>query len=370
MSFSAIFSFILFKPLDEAPELNSFDCSYPLSLSSLLDAVIFLRMSLKSGQDQLREYVPPSTGLLSYLPAAWIPYAELIRIEKPIGVVLLYSPCILGTSLAASMADPIVSPRNLLTVNLIFLLGSFLVRSAGCTWNDLVDRDIDRKISRTRLRPIARGAVSPFNAFSYATFQVLCGLLVVVRLLPLPCLFYSVPSIILTALYPFTKRVTHYPQLVLGFVFSWGVIMAFPSFNVDFLSSSIRAAAVGSLYASSIVWIVILDTIYGAQDRKEDPKAGIHSMAIRHEAHTKALFIALGILQVFLLAITGFLMKAGPLFFSSTCGGATVTLGIMIYYLNLQDPSNCLWWFQHGGLVSAVIIASGFLTEYLTRLTS
>lgn len=327
-------------------------------------------MAHKLGHGQLPEYVPPSKGLLSYLPTAWVPYAELIRIDKPAAVILLYSPCILGTSLSVSMADAVTPPTHLLTVNLTFLLGSFMVRSAGCTWNDLVDRDVDRKISRTRLRPIARGAVSRVGAFSYAAFQVSLGLLLVHRLLPRPCLFYSIPSIFLTALYPFAKRVTYYPQVVLGSVFSWGAIMAFPSLGLDLLSSPIRMAAVGSLYASSIVWIVILDTIYGAQDRTEDPKAGVRSMAVRHEKHTKFLLIALEILQVFLLAITGILMKAGSAFFSSSCGGATITLSIMIYRVDLEDPSSCLWWFQNGGVASAIVIASGFFTEYGIRLIS
>ncbi|MCJ1470890.1 Para-hydroxybenzoate--polyprenyltransferase, mitochondrial precursor (PHB:polyprenyltransferase) [Pseudocyphellaria aurata] len=146
--------------------------------------------------------------------------------------------------------------------------------------------------------------------------------------------------------------------------------MAFPSLGLNLLSSPIRMAAVGFLYASSIVWIVILDTIYRAQDRKEDQKAAVYSMAVRHEKHTKFLLIALGILQVFLLAIIGIVMKAGPAFFSSSCGGAIVILSIMIHSVDLKDPSNCLWWFQNGGVASATVIASGFLTEYGIRLIS
>lgn len=361
---------ILFKTLVEALEMSIWHVVILHHLHFLSVALIFIRMSPNLHQEPSPEYVAPSTGFLSYIPADWVPYAELIRIDKPIGVVLLYLPCIFGTSLGASMVDPITPPARLLVINTIYLLGSFLVRSAGCTWNDLIDRDVDCKVSRTRLRPIARGAISPVNAFLFATFQVALGLLLVLRLLPQPCLFYSIPSIVLTALYPFTKRVTHYPQVVLGFVFSWGIIMAFPSLGLDILLSPIRMAAAGSLYASSVVWIVLCDTIYGAQDRKDDPKAGVNSMAVRHQHHAKILFIALGITQVFFLAITGILMEAGSGFFCITCGGATVTMSIMIYSVDLDDPSNCLWWFQQGGLVSAVIIASGFLNEYVIRLTS
>lgn len=327
-------------------------------------------MSPKLRQEELPKYVPPSTGLLSSLPAAWVPYAELTRINNLIPVVSLVAPCIFGTFLAASMTEPIIPPTQLLNVNLVFLLGSFLVRCAGCTWNDFADWDLDAKVSRTRLRPIPRGAVSPANAFTFALIQVAFGLLLVIRLLPLPCLFYSIPSIILTALYPFAKRVTHYPSVVLGTDLSWGVIMAFPSLSLDLFSSPIHMAAVGSLYASSIVWIVMCDTIYGAQDRKDDAKAGVSSMAVRHDKHTKALLIALGIIQVFLLVVTGYLMKAGLAFFSSTCCGAAVSLGIMVYNVDLEDPSDCLKWFLHGFSVSGAIIASGFIIEYVTRLTS
>lgn len=244
-------------------------------------------MSLKPVRENLPAYVPPSKGFLSYLPATWVPYAELIRIDKPTPIALLYLPCISGTSLAAVMADPITTPTQFLALNVIFLLGCFLVRSAGCTWNDLVDRDFDRRVSRTRLRPIAREAISPANAFLYATFQVALGLLLVLRLLPRLCLFYSVPSIVLTAVYPFAKRITHYSQVVLGFVSSWGIILAFPGLNLELFSSPVRVAAMGSLYGASVFWMVIYDTLYGAQDRREDPKAGIKSIAVRHQNHTK-----------------------------------------------------------------------------------
>lgn len=208
-----------------------------------------LNMVIASRPDTTQtEHLPRSNIFLAQLPANWAPYAELARIDKPVACLYFYFPCLFGTLTAASMNTATIPPIRLLKANLIFLLGSFLVRCVGCCWNDIVDQEYDRKVSRTCLRPMARKAISTSSALVFTILQVLVGLCLVFILLPTRCLFYSIPSIFLTGLYPYGKRLTYYPQLILGCVFSWGVIMAFPTFEIDLFESAKSMTAAGLLY--------------------------------------------------------------------------------------------------------------------------
>ena len=314
------------------------------------------------------KYKAPQTGFISHLPASWIPYAELARIDKPVACLYLYFPCIFGTTLAASISNPMIPPTRLLVANLIFLVGSFLVRCAGCTWNDIVDQEFDRKVSRTQLRPLARRAITTFNALFFTVAQVLIGLALVVLLLPLQCLYYSVPSILLTGLYPYGKRFTHYPQIILGCVFSWGVFMAFPAFDLDLLSSSEAMNASGCLFLSCIAWTMVYDTIYAAQDIKDDTKAGIMSPVVRHQDHTRKLLMGAAMIQTALLCCTGIVMEASSVYFVCTCFGTSLMLGAMIRRVRLSNPKDCLWWFKNGCFYTGTIVASGFVGEYMARI--
>ncbi len=311
------------------------------------------------------QYRAPKTGFLSYLPASFVPYAEISRIDKPIACLYLYFPCIFGTTLAASMSEPMTTPSHLLRVNFIFLLGSFLVRCAGCSWNDIIDQDFDRQVVRTRLRPMARKAIPTFNALVFTFTQVLIGLGIVILLLPIQCLYWSVPSILLTALYPYGKRFTYYPQFILGLVFSWGVIMAFPAFDDD--PSPRAVVAIGCLFLSCTAWTMVYDTIYAAQDIKDDVKAGIMSPIVRHQRYTRRLLMAAALVQIALLCCTGVAMEASLGFFVCTCLGATLMLGAMVRTVNLDDPKDCIWWFKKGCFYTGAVISSGFILEYVVR---
>ena len=313
------------------------------------------------------QYRAPTKGLMSCLPASWVPYAELARVDKPTACLYLYFPCVFGTALAASVSDPVVAPTRLLNINLIFLLGSFLVRCAGCSWNDIVDQDLDRKVVRTRLRPLARGAITTPQALTFTIFQVLIGLALVVLLLPIQCLYYSIPSIILTGLYPYGKRFTNFPQVILGFVFSWGVIMAFPALELDILSSAAALKASGCLFLSCIAWTMVYDTIYAAQDVKDDIKAGVGSPVVRHRNNTRRLLMGATLVQIALLCCTGVCMGASAVYFICTCLGTTLILGTMVHSVNLNDPKDCMGWFKNGCFYTGMIISSGFIAEYIVR---
>ncbi|KAL8708832.1 MAG: hypothetical protein Q9225_007539 [Loekoesia sp. 1 TL-2023] len=321
---------------------------------------------------QASTYKAPQTGLLCHFPPSWVPYAQLIRIDKPLAILYLYFPCLFGTCMAASISDPIVPPQRLMSTNLVFILGCFLVRSAGCAWNDIIDQDIDRKVSRTRNRPLARRAISTAAALTFTVVQVVIGLGLIVLLLPFPCLYYSVPSTFLTALYPFAKRFTYYPQLILGCVFSWGVIIAFPALQIDLVASSdpkaLRAALL--LYLSCIAWTMSYDTIYSAQDIKDDLNAAVKSPVVKHRDNTRlVLWTATGT-QIILLIATGFTIDATGVPFQGMCLCTAVLLGREITSVDLGDPKDCLWWFRNGCIYTGLVIGSGFVAEYIVRLKS
>ncbi|KAF2745604.1 4-hydroxybenzoate polyprenyl transferase [Sporormia fimetaria CBS 119925] len=311
-------------------------------------------------------YTPPTTGLLSHLPPSWIPYAELIRLDKPVGTYYLFFPCLFSTLLASTLLPIPPSPLTLLKTTSLFLSGALIMRGAGCTINDLWDRNLDPHVSRTRLRPIARGAVTPRQALVFTGGQLLAGLGVLVSLPP-ECFLYAVPSLALVALYPLAKRVTHYPQFVLGLTFSWGAWMGFPALGIDLLNNTTALQAAACLYASNVAWTVLYDMIYAHMDVKDDAKAGIKSIALRHEKETKSVLTGLAVAQVALLAACGVAAGLGPAFFVGSCAGAGVTLGTMIWRVRLKDVRDCWWWFRNGVWFTGGAITVGLVGEYGAR---
>ncbi|EXJ77464.1 4-hydroxybenzoate hexaprenyltransferase [Capronia epimyces CBS 606.96] len=322
--------------------------------------------SATSQQDLPIVYTPPSTGIISKLPPSWIPYAELIRLDKPAGTYYLFFPCMFSTLLAAPMAVPVASPVEVISTTALFFTGALIMRGAGCTINDLWDRNLDPQVERTRLRPIARKAISVENAVVYLGAQLLAGLTLLLQF-PLPCLYYGVPSLLLVATYPLAKRVTHYPQFVLGLTFSWGAIMGFPALGIDLLSNSAALAAAAALYSSCVAWTLTYDMIYAYMDIKDDAKAGIKSIAQAHQHHAKTALSLFSATQVGLLATAGYFAGAGPVFFLGSCGGAAVTLATMIRRVDLKDVKDCWWWFRNGASLTGGAISIGLLGDYLYR---
>lgn len=309
-------------------------------------------------------YTPPTTGLLSRLPPSWIPYAELIRLDKPTGSYYLFFPCLFSTLLAAPLTS--TPPLTVLSTSLLFLLGAVTMRGAGCAINDLWDRNLDPHVARTRLRPIARRAITPFQGVVFTGTQLLAGLAILLQF-PASCFFYAAPSLLLVATYPLAKRVTYYPQFVLGLTFSWGAIVGFPAVGVDLLGNGSAMAAAGLLYSSCVAWTVLYDMIYAHMDIKDDAKAGIKSIALKHDAETKQVLTGLAVTQVALLAGAGIASGAGPAFFIGSCGGALVTLGVMIKRVNLKSVKDCWWWFVNGCWLTGGVISLGLAADYGVR---
>ncbi|KAK2782468.1 Para-hydroxybenzoate--polyprenyltransferase, mitochondrial precursor (PHB:polyprenyltransferase) [Onygenales sp. PD_12] len=257
-------------------------------------------------------------------------------------------------------------PWEVASVSGLFFLGALVMRGAGCSINDLWDRNLDPHVSRTKLRPIARKAVTPQNALIFTGGQLLVGLGVLLQF-PTQCLWYGIPSLLFVATYPLAKRVTNYPQFVLGLTFSWGAMMGFPALGVDILGSTDVMLAATALYSSCVAWTVLYDMIYAHMDIKDDVKAGIKSIALRHEHNTKAVLSGLATVQVGLLAAAGLAVNAGPIFFVGSCGSAIATLATMIWRVNLKDVKDCWWWFKNGCWITGGGITLGLLGEYLAQ---
>ena len=219
--------------------------------------------------NQSDQTVPDSEhkGIIGLLPTAARPYALLARLDRPIGWWLLFWPCAWGIALAGGA----IERWDLL---LWLLLGSIAMRGAGCVYNDIVDRDLDRQVERTRSRPLASGTVSLKAAWIWLAMLCLLGLFVWLQI-NLIAKLVALGSLALVAAYPFMKRITWWPQAWLGLVFSWGALVGWLAIIPEF------HWAMALLYLGSIFWVIGYDTIYALQDREDDALVGIRSSALR-----------------------------------------------------------------------------------------
>ncbi|HYD36036.1 MAG TPA: 4-hydroxybenzoate octaprenyltransferase [Allosphingosinicella sp.] len=221
------------------------------------------------------DIVPDSErrGLIGALPAPLRPYASLIRLDRPIGAWLLFWPCAWSVALAGMGPDGAV-------LILWFALGAWAMRSAGCVWNDIVDRDLDSKVERTRLRPLASGRASLAGAWALLAALGLVGLIVLLQLGRVAQIA-ALASLAPVALYPFMKRITWWPQAWLGLVFSWGALVGWPAVRGE------MSATAFLLWAGSVFWVIGYDTIYALQDREDDALVGVRSSALALGRHAR-----------------------------------------------------------------------------------
>ncbi|GAM82819.1 hypothetical protein ANO11243_008050 [Dothideomycetidae sp. 11243] len=308
-------------------------------------------------------YHPPTTGVLSLLPPSIIPYAELSRLDKPIGTYYLFIPCLWSTLLASILTVPITPPSTILATTALFFSGALVMRGAGCTINDIWDRNFDAQVERTRLRPLARGAVSLPSAIIYTGGQCLVGLAILLQF-PSSCFYYAAPSLLFVGLYPLAKRITYYPQLMLGLTFSWGAMMGFPALGVDLISHGPALGCAAALYASNVAWTVAYDAVYAHLDLKDDKNAGIKSIARAHEGSTKSILVGLAGLQTALLAAAGWAVGVGPAYYAGVCGASVVGNAVQIWKVRLDDPESCWWWFRYGVWITGGGVAAGMGLEY------
>ncbi|PVI02413.1 UbiA prenyltransferase [Periconia macrospinosa] len=310
----------------------------------------------------LPEYKLPTTGILSYVPKSWVPYGELMRIDKPTGIYAFYFHHLFGTLLACILLQ---SPPNLhlLKINTILFLGCIFMRGAACSWNDTLDCEYDRQVLRCRLRPIARRALSTTQGHIFTAFLAVVALAFLVQL-PTDCWILAIPKICLLALYPFAKRFTDFPQLVLGFEMSSGLFIGVAAMGYNFRNIQLHdSITLGLFYAAQICWTVIYDTVYAQQDVEDDAKAGVRSMAVRFKDGPRTLLAWVAIVKVVLLVTIGWVQEWGISYYSITCAGTAALLFWNVYTLDLKSPAECMWWFVYGSRMVGATMSAGLALE-------
>ncbi len=296
----------------------------------------------------------PSDNWVYRLLPRWLwPYAQLARWDRPIGWQLLMWPCWWSVLLAANVAGDL--PVDIFRIGyflLLFALGAIAMRGAGCTYNDLVDYDIDHKVARTRSRPLPSGRVSRWQARIFIVLQALVGLLVLLQF-NVFSIALGIGSLIIVAIYPFAKRFTDWPQFVLGLAFSWGALMGWAA-----TFGRVDMAAI-ALYCGAILWTIGYDTIYAHQDKEDDELIGVRSTARLFGENTKQWLSGLYALAIIAIGVSCWL--AGTpwvVYFGLVL--AALMLVRQIIVVDIENAQQCLALFQSNNRVGGMIFASLF----------
>jgi 4-hydroxybenzoate polyprenyltransferase len=286
-------------------------------------------------------------GWVARLPASWRPYALLMRLDRPIGSWLLWLPGLWAFAMAAP------DWGQGLRLAFLFALGAVLMRGAGCIVNDLWDRDLDRKVARTAGRPLASGAVTPRQALALLAALLFFSFLILIQL-PRAAILLGLASLLPVALYPLAKRVTDWPQAVLGLVFSWAAPTGYAA-----ATGGLDAAAV-ALWAAGFFWILGYDTIYAHQDREEDALIGVRSTARKFGERTRPFLAACYAAALALLLVAGWL-KGLSWWFAPGLMLPAALLAHQVVRLDIHDPALCLRLFQANREVGLAIAAAFLL---------
>ena len=277
------------------------------------------------------------------LPPEWRDLALLARWDRPIGTWLLLLPCWWGMALAGpAWSDLWLAPA--------FAIGAFAMRGAGCTINDLADRDLDARVARTRNRPLAAGRVSVARAVVFILAQMAVGLAVLATL-DLGTALLAAGSVPIVLAYPFAKRVTWWPQLVLGLAFNWGALVGFRA-----IAGELRPGAL-LLYAAGILWTLGYDTIYAHQDKEDDALIGVRSTALRLGGATRPWLAGFYAAMLALLVVAAILAGLGLLFYIGLAATAWLLMR-QVRRVDLDDPADCLGHFRANRPLGLVVTAA------------
>jgi 4-hydroxybenzoate polyprenyltransferase len=291
-------------------------------------------------------------GWLESLPASWRPYAMLARLDRPVGIWLLFLPCVIGLAFQRLSGGLFLAD---LAWAALFLIGAAVMRGAGCTWNDITDRDFDAKVSRTARRPIPSGAVTLKQAYVFLFVQLGIGFAVWL-LLPGDAKITALLALPLVAVYPFAKRVTWWPQAWLGLTFNWGVL-------VGAATASVITGPVYILYFGLVLWTVAYDTIYALQDREDDALIGVRSTARLFGKRAVLISFCFHMGAAALIALAGMFNDAGRI-------GAFTALVFLVHglwqtmTLKTQGEKAALRVFK-SNVWAGAIVAAGFLVAAL-----
>ena len=280
-------------------------------------------------------------------------FIELTRLNKPIGFMLLFWPCSWGLAYAHSVNQNF---KIFFYYLILFFLGSVLMRSAGCIFNDIVDRNFDKKVSRTKNRPIAAGKISVKNSMIYVLVLCLLAFFILIQF-NFFTIILGMSSMLLAFSYPFMKRITYWPQLFLGITFNWGIIMAWASINNDI------SFEIVILYISAIFWTLGYDTIYGAQDISDDEIIGLKSTSIKFKENIN-LFVTLMYLISTLLIFYLFKDKIGYNFFSLLLSLFAISLFYQILSFDKKKKESCLKMFKTNNLSGLILFSSILMLNF------
>ena len=271
-------------------------------------------------------------------------FIQLTRLNKPIGILLLFWPCLWGLTLGYYFNNQTTLYLKYL---MMFFLGSVLMRSAGCIVNDIVDRDLDKKVRRTKKRPIASGKISIFEALIYVVLLCLVALIILLQFNWLTIVL-GVSSMTLAFSYPFMKRITYWPQLFLGLTFNWGIIMGWTSIMNNMSIEPLL------LYASAIFWTLGYDTIYGLQDIRDDEIIGVKSTSIKFKKNAKVFVGSCYCLCVTFILIMFLIMEINKYLLLLSIP-FIISFYNQIICLNTKSPNSCLSTFKKNNLSGLLI---------------
>ena len=272
-------------------------------------------------------------------------YIELTRIKKPIGIMLLFWPCIWGLTIAYNFEDSIFI---YIFYTVLFFLGSTLMRSAGCIINDIVDKNFDKKVRRTKSRPIASGKISVIEAFIFAVLLCIIAFFVLIQF-NLLTIILAIGSMPLAFTYPYMKRFTYWPQLYLGITFNYGIILGWSSINENVSIIPII------FYLGAIFWTLGYDTIYGYQDIKDDEIIGVKSTSIKFKTNPKKFVTICYLITLTLICITGLMMNFKYVFFIFMIIPILHMFFYQIKNLNIKNDLNCLRIFKSNNMFGFII---------------
>jgi len=287
----------------------------------------------------------PGNWVDRYAPPAARPYLRLARLDRPIGLWLLLFPCWWSLALGeVKRGDYYPNPWYLV----LFAVGAVVMRAAGCAYNDVVDRDYDARTARTASRPIPSGQVTPAEALSFAALMALIGLLVLLQFNTFT-IWLGIASLAFVAVYPFMKRYTYWPQVVLGLTFNWGALMGWAAVH-----GSIGFPAL-LLYAGSVLWTIGYDTIYAHQDREDDLMLGLKSTALKFGDDTLSWIGGFYAGAIVLWLAAGFFAGTHLIFYTAVVL-VSLQMAWQVSTLDVDDPQNCLRRFRSNRDVGAVIL--------------
>ena len=290
--------------------------------------------------------IPKGGWVDRLLPTPARPYARLARLDRPIGTWLLLFPC--WWSIAFASSQPL--SRESLILFATFGIGALVMRGAGCTFNDICDRDFDAQVARTRDRPLPSGQVTVRGAVVFLIVLLVAGLAILLTLNPF-AITVGVASLVLVFTYPLSKRVTYWPQFVLGLAFNWGALLGWAAVRGDIGLAPVL------LYVGGIFWTLGYDTIYAHQDRRDDPAAGVKSTARRLGLDSKPWLYAFYLVAAALLAATGHAVGLGWFFYAGLVF-ATAQLVWQVAAVDLDAPRDCLAKFRSNRLFGWILLGS------------